>query len=339
MTDHLIIPRLKEVFHDSFRIGAAVNDFTLETREEVLAKHFNSLTAENSMKFGSIQEEEGVFDFSEGDRIVAFAKANDMVVRGHTLVWHNQTPEWVFYADKEKTILASKELLLERMATHIQTVMKHYEDSILCWDVVNEAIEDKEGMRLRESLWYKIMGEDFIDQAFRIAHAANPKAQLFYNDYNESTPEKVEKIYTTVKGMLERGVPVHGIGLQCHWNLNNPSLTDIEQAIEKYASLGVRLHITEMDVSVFDFEDRRTDLLRPTEEQLELQAKRYEAFFKIFRAHRDVIDSVTFWGVDDAYTWLDGFPVPDRKNWPFLLDEKSEPKPAFWRVVNTLEEK
>lgn len=339
MTDHTIVPRLKEVFQDSFLIGAAVNDFVLEERKETLAKHFNSLTAENSMKFESFQEEEGIFDFAEGDRIVAFAKENNMVVRGHTLVWHNQTPEWVFYADKEKKTLASKELLMERLTTHIHTVMKHYEDTILCWDVVNEAIEDKGTTRLRDSLWYQIMGEDFIDQAFRIAHAANPKAQLFYNDYNESDPEKSDKIYETVKGMLERGVPVHGIGLQCHWNLYEPSLDTITLAIEKYASLGMRLHITEMDVSVFAFDDRRTDLLEPTEELLALQAKRYEGFFEIFRAHSDAIDSVTFWGVDDAYTWLDGFPVPERKNWPFLLNEKSEPKPAFWRIVKTLEEK
>lgn len=333
MKNDISIPLLKDTFRDAFRIGAAVEEKQLRERAELLTTHFNSLTAENCMKFEEIQPEEGTFTFTSGDRIVNFAVENDMAIRGHTLVWHNQTPEWVFYTDKQKTELASKDLLEQRMADHIKTVVTHYKDSIQCWDVVNEAIEDKGNTRLRDSLWLQIMGEDFIDKAFRLAHDANPTAQLFYNDYNESSPGKSQKIYETVKGLLNRGVPVHGIGLQAHWNLNSPSIDDIKNAIEKYVSLGLRLHITEMDVSLFDFEDRRRDITVPTPELLALQAERYEAIFDVFQEYQEHIDSVTFWGVDDSYTWLDGFPVQNRKNWPFLFDEKSTPKPAFWRVV------
>lgn len=338
MTNRLFVPSLKDTFLESFRIGAAVHEGLLNDRKEFITEHFNSLTAENSMKFENLQPAEGEFDFTAGDRIVQFAKENGMSVRGHTLIWHAQTPEWVFYEDAEKKNLASKELLKARMAAHINTVVAHYQDSILCWDVVNEAIEDKGSTRLRHSLWSEIMGEEFIDYAFRLAHEANPAAQLFYNDYNESSPSKSAKIFETISGLLEREVPVHGVGLQAHWNVNAPSLDDIKRAIEKYASLGLRLHITEMDVSVFDFEDKNSSLLKPTEALLELQAERYEAFFKIFKSYRAHIDSVTFWGVDDAYTWLDNFPVHSRKNWPFLFDTESMPKPAFWRVIKTIEE-
>lgn len=204
-----------------------------------------------------------------------------------------KTPKWIFYEDAEKKKLASKELLKARMAAHINTVVAHYQDSILCWDVVNEAIEDKGSTRLRHSLWSEIMGEEFIDYAFHLAHEANPVAQLFYNDYNESSPSKSAKIFETNHGCLEREVPVHGVGLQAHWNVNAPSLDDIKRAMKNTLHL-VCVCITEMDVSVFDFEDKNSSLLKPTEALLELQAERYEAFFKIFKSYRAHIDSVTF---------------------------------------------
>lgn len=329
------IPSLKKVYERSFKIGAAVNDPLLVQDSNLLKEQFNSLTAENCMKFESLQPMEGQFDFSAGDRIVHFAKENGMAVRGHTLVWHNQTPDWVFRTDKEERV--SREQLLFRMKEHIDTVLKHYNSDILCWDVVNEAVEDKGSGILRRSAWSEIIGEDFLDYAFHYAHEANPKAQLFYNDYNESSPEKSAKIYTLVKSLLGRDVPIHGIGLQCHWNLTSPALDEIKAAIEKYASLGLRLHVTEMDVSMFSYEDRRIDLKAPTAEMLERQAERYDEFFSLFRTYQDVIDSVTFWGVNDAYTWLDDFPVKSRKNWPFVFDEQGVPKQSFWKITRNQE--
>jgi len=178
------------------------------------------------------------------------------------------------------------------------------------------------------------VGEDYLEQAFRIAHEIDPGAQLFYNDYNETDPVKRDKIHRLVRSLLEAGAPVHGIGMQGHWNLYGPSIEEIREAIELYASLGVRLHITELDISAFRFEDQRKDLLEPTQEMQDLLTERYEAIFRLFREYRSAIDSVTFWGVADSGTWLDGFPVRGRLNWPLPFDRKLQPKPAFWSILD-----
>ncbi len=321
---------LFQVYQDYFPIGAAVNPNTLVSASELLKTHFKSLTSENHMKFMNIQPEENVYTFEEADKLIEFAEANNKIVRGHTLVWHNQTPEWVF---TENGQLASRETVLRRMKDHISTVLGRYKGKIVAWDVVNEAVTDSGEVALRESKWLQTIGEDYIAKAFEFAHEADPNALLFYNDYNESSPEKCEKIYHLVKSLLEKDVPIHGIGLQAHWNLYGPSLENIRAAIERYASLGVQLHITEMDVSVFEHGDKRTDLTQPTDEMMELHQQRYEQFFSIFREYRDVISNVTFWGVADDYTWLDDFPVKGRKNWPLVFDANHQPKPAFNKIT------
>ncbi|MDQ0194086.1 endo-1,4-beta-xylanase [Paenibacillus wynnii] len=327
-------PALKSIFTKDFKIGAAVNPLTIQSQEQLLAYHFNSITAENEMKFGSLHPGEDVYAFSDADRLVAFARKYNMAMRGHTLLWHNQTSNWLFQDRNGGT--ASKELLLDRLKFHIHTVVGRYKEDIYAWDVVNEAIADDGDELLRPSKWLEIAGTDFIAKAFEYAHEADPKALLFYNDYNESAPNKRDKIHTLVKSLLEQGVPIHGVGLQAHWNLYDPTLDDIRAAIEKYASLGLQLQLTELDVSMFRFEDRRTDLSAPGADLLELQATRYEALFRLLKEYRDVISSVTFWGAADDYTWLDDFPVRGRKNWPFLFDEQHRPKPAFDRIANLL---
>ncbi|MGM0882026.1 MAG: endo-1,4-beta-xylanase [Bacillota bacterium] len=329
--NNIVIPKLYEAFSQSFDIGAAVNTRTIQTQKELLAYHFNSITPENEMKFESLHPSEDTYTFEQADEIASFAKAQGMKLRGHTLVWHNQTSDWLFQDSKGGTIDA--ETLLDRMKSHIETVMKRYKDSIYAWDVVNEVIADEGAELLRQSKWLDIAGEGFIAKAFEYAHEADPKAVLFYNDYNESNPVKREKIYKLVKGLVERGVPIHGVGLQAHWNIKNPGLDDIRSAIERYASLGLQLQVTEMDVSVFEHDDRRTDLTVPTEQMKELLTERYERFFKLFREYKQHISAVTFWGAADDYTWLDYFPVRSRKNWPLLFDEQQQPKEAFWRVV------
>ncbi|MEC0368820.1 endo-1,4-beta-xylanase [Paenibacillus chibensis] len=321
---------LKKRFADDFKIGAAVNPLTIVTQQELLTHHFNSITAENEMKFISVHPQEEVYTFEAADELARFARTNGMAMRGHTLVWHNQTPDWLF-EDRQGQPVDQAELL-KRLRSHIQTVVGRYKQDIYAWDVVNEVIADEGGELLRPSRWLDIAGPDFIGKAFEYAHEADPEAVLFYNDYNESDPLKRDKIYALVKSLLERGVPIHGIGLQAHWNLYDPVLDDIRAAIEKYASLGLQLQLTELDMSVFRFEDRREGLTAPEPGMLERQAERYEAVFKLLREYRDVISSVTFWGAADDYTWLDGFPVPGRKNWPFLFDERHRPKPAFDRI-------
>ncbi|GMK37650.1 beta-xylanase [Paenibacillus sp. CCS19] len=323
--------KLHEAFQQHFLIGAAVNPRTIQAQRELLAYHFNSITAENEMKFERVHPTEDQYTFDAADQLVAFAKSNGMGVRGHTLVWHNQTSPWMFTNEDGSTV--DRDTLLARMKSHIETVVSRYKGEIYAWDVVNEAVSDNGDELLRPSKWLDIIGEDFIAKAFEYAHAADPDALLFYNDYNESNPVKREKIYTLVKSLLDKGVPIHGIGLQAHWSLYHPAIDEIREAIERYASLGVKLHITELDVSVFQHEDRRTDLVAPTEEMLALQAERYKQFFQVLKEYSEHITSVTFWGAADDYTWLDGFPVRGRKNWPFLFDTAHQPKQSYWNVL------
>ncbi|GAA0358812.1 endo-1,4-beta-xylanase [Alkalibacterium iburiense] len=328
MTNKLIT--LKEAYKDYFKIGVAVNPDTLKNDGELIRTQFNSLTAENLMKPEELQPEEGRFTFEGADQIVQFAKENGMAMRGHTLLWHNQTPDW-FFKDGDKT--ASRELALERMKTHIDTVLERYTDGFYAWDVVNEVIEDKGTDILRQSQWLEVVGEDFIEKAFQFAREASPEMGLFINDYNESHPEKRDKYYTLIKQLVDKGTPIDGVGLQAHWGLEDPSLDNIRAAIEKYASLGLTLQVTEMDVSVFNYDDRRTDLTEPTSEMLEKQAERYDAFFKLFREYSEHIDSVTLWAASDRYNWLNDFPVRGRKNWPMLFDENNQPKESFNRIT------
>jgi endo-1,4-beta-xylanase len=325
------IGSLQKVYEDMFDIGAAVNLRTINTQKSLLTKHFNSITAENDMKFEGLQPEEGSFHFEKADILAAFAREHGLKMRGHTLVWHNQTPAWVFQNSAGEQI--TRDQLLLRMKEHITTVMQRYKGQIYCWDVVNEAVTDEGPELYRKTNWLDIIGEDYIEKAFEFAHAADPNALLFYNDYNESNPEKREKIYQLVKSLVDKQVPIHGVGLQAHWNLTNPSLDEIRAAIERYASLGLKLQLTELDVSVFSFEDKRTDLSEPTSEMDELQSQRYQQLFELLREYRDVITAVTFWGAADDYTWLNDFPVRGRKNWPFLFDENHQPKKAFWKVI------
>ncbi len=323
------VPALYQVYNDYFPIGAAVNYRTVESHQSLLSKHFNSITAENEMKFESIQYLEGYYDFDRADTIVNFAKNNNQKLRGHTLVWHNQTPQWVFY-DKSWD-QASKELLLQRMKEHITTVVTRYKDAVYAWDVVNEAIADDASF-YRDSPWYRIIGAEYIDYAFQYAHEADPDAELYYNDYNAVYSDKCDKIYRLLKGLKEKGIPVHGVGIQGHWDINSPSLVEVETAIKKYASLGLKVQITELDVSLFAWGDN-SKLTAPTEELLEKQAQRYRDLFSLFRKYKDVITNVTFWGVADDYTWKDNFPVQGRKDWPLLFDVNHQPKKAFWTTV------
>lgn len=324
------IPALCQVYQEYFPIGAAVNYRTLKSHQSLLMKHFNSITAENEMKFENLQFLEGYYDFDQADAIVNFAKGNNIKVRGHTLVWHNQTPQWVF--NDKSWNEASKELLLQRMKEHITTVVTRYKGSVYAWDVVNEAIADDAAF-YRDSPWYRIIGPEYIEYAFRYAHEADPEAELYYNDYNAVYPDKCDKIYRLLKGLKEKGIPVHGVGIQGHWDINSPSLDEVEAAIRKYASLGLKVQITELDLSLYAWGDNRK-LSEPGEGLLEKQAQRYRDLFSLFRKYKDVITGVTFWGVADDSTWKDDFPVRGRKDWPLLFDVNHQPKKAFRAIID-----
>jgi endo-1,4-beta-xylanase len=225
---------LKDYFKDYFTIGVAVSPRALKTDEsQLIVKEFNSMTPENAMKMGPIHPFENQYNWAGGDSIAAFAKRNGMKLRGHCLCWHNQTPRWLFF-DSSTNQQVTKEVLLKRLKDHITAVVTRYKDVIYAWDVVNEVISDKEDEYFRPSLWYQICGEEFVAKAFQWAHEADPKALLFYNDYNEINPVKKTKIIKLVKDLQAKGIPIHGIGLQGHWAVNEPSKDQLEQTFKRF---------------------------------------------------------------------------------------------------------
>ena len=246
------INSLFEAYKKYFPIGAAVNLQTIKSHKELLIKHFNSITAENDMKFSETHPHDGVYTFEKADNLADFAKDSSMLMRGHTLVWHAQTPDWVFEDDGKP---ASKEVLMSRMREHIKEVAGRYRGKVYCWDVVNEAVEDAPGGYLRKSIWHETIGEEYLAKAFAFAHEADPSAKLFYNDYNECDEEKSDKIVKLVKS-LKDSAPIHGLGLQGHWNIKTPSMDTIKRTLDKYANLGLELQITEMDISLYEHEDK-----------------------------------------------------------------------------------
>lgn len=332
---------LKDYYQAFFPVGVAVSPQVLLGPEgELIKQQFNSLTAENVMKMGPIHPEENRYNWEPADQIVAFAQANGMKMRGHTLCWHNQTPNWIFKDNEGNQV--SKEVLLQRLKDHITTVVSRYKGKIYAWDVVNEAIDDKEEVFYRPSPWFNVVGEEFIAKAFEYAHAADPDALLFYNDYNTESPSKRAKIIKMVKGLIDKGVPIHGIGIQGHWSIFGPNEDDIAQSIAAYAALGLKLHVTELDVSVYTPEQGRRDK-RPDEKDVftpemeQKQVEQYSAIFRVFRENKKAISGVTFWNVTDKRSWLDNFPVRGRKNYPLLFDRELKPKKAYWAVVKPVE--
>lgn len=329
---------LKDYYKDYFTVGVAVSPRALKTDEAgLILRHFNSITAENAMKIGPIHPRENEYNWADADSIAAFAKRNNLRLRGHTLCWHNQTPRWFFVDSAGKQV--SKEVLLKRLQDHITTVVTRYKDVIYAWDVVNEVISDKEGEYFRDSPWYRICGEEFVVKAFEYAHAADPKALLFYNDYNEINPQKREKIIRMVKELRAKGVPVHGIGLQGHWAVNEPSAEQLDKTLSDFSALGLKMQVTELDISVYPKEhnarERKSEdndtLFSADKEKKQIEV--YKMCFELFRKYKSSITSVTFWNISDRRSWLDNFPVRGRKDYPLLFDKNLEPKKVFWEVV------
>ncbi len=324
------VPPLFEVYQDFFPVGAAVTPSKLSSHGDLVGYHFNSLTAENHMKWESIQPREDEWTFAHADQLVSYAKQHDMKVRGHTLIWHQQTPDWVFEDAAGGQV--SRDVLLERMQTHIKTLVGRYKGQVYAWDVVNEGIDDGSGY-LRHSPWYQILGADYIRHAFRFAHEADPDAKLFYNDYSTYQPAKRSKISRLIRELQDEGIPIHGVGMQGHYDIYHPPIWQVEQAIKAFSDLGVEVQMTELDLSIFRWEERH-GFEEPPAERLKLQADRYEQLFSLFRRYGDAITNVTFWGIADDDTWLNNFPVRGRKNWPTLFDDQHQPKDSFWRVVD-----
>jgi GH35 family endo-1,4-beta-xylanase len=330
-------------------IGAALNRrqiFEEDTRgAAIVSRHFNSITPENILKWALVHPEPGRYDFAAPDRYVEFGEKHGMFIVGHTLVWHNQTPRWVF--ENEKGNPVDRETLLNRLRDHIFAVVGRYKGRIKGWDVVNEALNQDGTMR--QSPWFKIIGDDYLVKAFQFAHEADPSAELYYNDYDLELPAKRAGGVELIRKLKATGVPISGVGLQNHNLMDWPSTADEDATISAFEKLGVKIHITELDVDVLPRTtkpgaDYAVDVLvtpqlnpyvdhLPDAQQLAL-AKRYAELFQVYLKHREAIERVTFWGVADGDSWLNNWPMKGRTNYPLLFDRLGRPKPALFATIS-----
>ncbi|MGV3615746.1 MAG: endo-1,4-beta-xylanase [Fimbriimonas sp.] len=342
---------LKDAFRGKLAIGTAVSTGVLQGRdaatERLVRTHFSALTAENAMKPDALQPREGEFTFADADRLVAIGKASGARVVGHTLVWHSQTPRWFFEGKDGQPV--TREVALDRLRTHIKTVVGRYRGRVKEWDVVNEAINDGPGV-LRNTPWLRAIGEDYIAEAFRAAHEADPDAILIYNDYNIEQDYKRPKARELLKKLVDQKVPIHGVGIQAHWRMPNPPFAETEKAIQEFSALGLKVMFTELDLGVLPTRYQGADISRTeamTPEQVAVMnpytkglpdevaqqhAERLGEAMRLFLRHRNVVTRVTFWGVHDGSSWLNDFPVRGRTDYPLLFDRELKPKPAFFSV-------
>jgi endo-1,4-beta-xylanase len=341
---------LKDTFRGAFVVGAAMNTDQITGKDArgdaILTQQFNSISPENVMKWEVIHPRPDVYDFTLADKYVEFGLKNHMFIVGHTLCWHAQTPDWVFKDEKGNPL--TRDALLQRLHDHIKTVVGRYKGKIGGWDVVNEALND-DGT-LRQSLWFKIIGEDYLVKAFQFAHEADPDAQLNYNDYSLETPAKRKGAIALVKRLRDAGVPIAVVGNQGHLHLDGPSASDEEATVTDLAAAGVKVAITELDIDVLPSAWGHTaDVSLKVEETAKLNpypnglpddvqqalAKRYADLFAVYWKHRDVVARVTLWGVTDGQSWLNNWPVRGRTSYPLLFDRNGQPKPAFKAVLLT----
>ena len=340
------IPPLKTVYRDKFAVGSTLDWWALDEdtpRRKLAFSQFNAFTPENLLKPNELQREKGVFTFNNADKFVNLASANGNLVVGHTLVWHQQTSEWMTRSSDGTPL--SRDEALANMRAHIQTVVGRYKGRIAQWDVVNEAISDGNAT-LRDSPWLQSIGEDYIAQAFRIAHQADPNALLIFNDYNNELAYKREKTLKILKQLLAQGVPVGAVGMQLHTWMD-ADLREVEKSIEQYGALGLKVVITELDLSVLPSPDYSADITtrfqmtpasNPYSDGLPAavaanQARRYSELFALFARHSDVIARVTFWGTSDSDSWKNNFPIEGRTDYPLIFDRELKPKPAFDSVI------
>jgi endo-1,4-beta-xylanase len=340
-------PALKDVYKDAFLIGGAMNLAHINGEDQqgltLIKTHFNSITPENHTKWEHIHPEPDTYNFEAADRFVQFGEQNGMFMVGHPLVWHSQTPQWVFQDADGKAL--DREALLQRMREHIQTVVGRYKGRIQAWDVVNEAVGDDGS--LRASPWHTIIGEDYIEKAFEYANEADPDAELYYNDYSLESPAKRATTVALIRSLLDKGIRVTAVGTQGHWGFDWPALDELSKTITDFSSLGIKVMVTEMEIEVLPTNYQGADIAKtgewdekidpyrngfPEEMQQKL-AQRYRELFKTLLDHRDVITRVTFWGVTDGDSWKNNWPIRGRTNHPLLFDRAGKPKPAFYSVV------
>lgn len=336
---------LKDVYKDDFLIGTAFNVDQIKETNPQLAQveiaHFNAVTPENIMKAEVLQPEKGRYNFELADQLVDLAKKRNMVVNAHALIWHSQLPRFVRQMKEADSV---KQFFND----HITTVASRYKDKVYSWDVVNEALNEDGTMR--KSIFLDKMGEGFVVEAFKLAQSVSPKTKLYYNDYNIEQPKKRAGAIRLIKQIQAAGVRIDGVGIQGHWNVNNIPFKDIEESILEFSALGVHVMFTELDVSVLPnpFDSNTADVGARAEYNAKMNpyaaslpdsvqqklADGYESLFKLFLKHKDKIGRVTLWGVSDADSWLNDWPVRGRTNYPLLFDRELKPKAAFHQLIN-----
>ena len=347
-------PSMRKAFKDKFLIGAAVNTRQVVSTDpkviNAIRNNFSALVPENCMKPEEIHPKKDLYDWRDADALVELAQKNGQVLTGHCLVWHSQLPYWFFKDDLGQTI--TKDELIKRMRDHITTVVQHFKGKIKGWDVVNEAV--MEDGSLRKSQFYNIIGPDFIKLAFQFAHEADPDVELYYNDYGMDNPAKREGVIKLVRELKAAGCRIDGIGMQSHVAFNT-NLDEYEKSIVAYAAEGVKVMVTELDLSVLpwpkgnygaavetNFEYMKemnpyTDGL-PAEKAQE-QTDFFVKLFGIYLKHADIIDRVTFWGVTDGDSWKNGWPMPGRTDYPLAIDRNYQPKPFVDAIIKLAEGK
>ena len=362
-------PALKELFSNFFEVGTiwhgkvlgdperSINK-NLQKEKKLTAREFNSITAENCMKPEFIQPSQGNFTFDEADQMVSFAEKNNMSIVGHTLVWHHMTPKWFFKDDEGNKV--RKDVLINRMKNHIRTVVSRYRGKIDYWDVVNEVIHTKKKEDgayqafYRNTPWYDIIGPEYIEIAYRTVMETDPNVKLLYNDFNLDQEAKIDFAIDLVKNLRKKGIPIHGIGYQAHFMMNEPSLSSIEMVFAKCKKAGIPIHITELDLSVLpnawhlrgdivSLDEDISGSLNPyasfaPQEVLEAQAERYKNIFKIFLKYSDILERVTFWGVWDGASWRDYSPIKGRTDYPLFFDREFNKKISYHKVCSLLNE-
>lgn len=341
-------PALKDIFGDKFLVGVAVNvrqSSEVDTASvKIIKKHFNSIVAEDCMKSANIHPEEDRYNFEQADQFVKFGQENNMAIIGHCLIWHSQLAPWFCVDQKGNNV--SAEVLKQRMKDHITTIVTRYKGKIKGWDVVNEAIE--EDGSYRKTKFYEILGEEYIPLAFQYAHEADPDAELYYNDYGMNVPGRRDAVVKLVNSLKAKGLRIDAIGMQGHMGMDYPTIEDFEASMLAFAGTGVKVMITEWDMSALPTVKRSANIsdtvtfrkaMNPYPEALPDSVSavwnaRMKAFFNLFLKHADIVERVTAWGVSDGDSWKNNFPVRGRKEYPLLFDRNYEMKPFLKELIN-----
>jgi endo-1,4-beta-xylanase len=339
-------PSLKDAFKKDFLIGTAMNARQIEGKDtaadRIIKEQFNAVTPENCMKAEEIHPGWDIYNFDLADKLVAFAKKNHIKINAHNLIWHSQLPAFMHH-------MQSADSVRQYFENHITKVASRYDGKVYSWDVVNEALN--EDGTLRKDIFLDKLGDDYIVEAFRLAQKASPHSQLYYNDYNIEQPKKRAGAIALIKKIQAAGVRIDGVGIQGHWKSGEVPMKDIEESIKEYAASGIKVMFTELDLSVLPNPwDKTTADVSATaqgsakmnpytnglpDSAQQLLAKSYADLFSLFMKYKKDISRVTFWGVDDGQSWLNGFPIRGRTNYPLLFDRNFKPKPAFYSVIAT----